>query len=1550
MAFHLKPAILFILTAFITFHFGNGQMFDGIPGCRTTKLELVFLVDGSTSVSHHDFSLAKSWIRNMTFNFDISRYTTRVAVIQYSSYPRTEFGLTSYDNGESVRRAVSGIEYMSGSTLTGMALRYAIERVFIAARDGSARVAIVLSDGESQDRVNEAAQALKTSGISIFAVGVGDMSSSDRVQQLRAISSSHPQSNDNVFMVKDFLSIGRIQRRLIDAVCEQTVQECPTAKHDLTFVIDSSSTIGYDDFVKVKNWMKKIVNAFDIGPDQTRVAVVQYSTTIQEEFNFNDLLTKQEVLDAIDFMEYRMGNTRTGEALMHMLNVIYNEENGDRPDVPDMAIVMTDGKAQDSNYVKAASQRVQRAGITVYAVGVADYSLDEVKVIASDPDETYVMEALNFDLIELKRVGLIKSICQELEPTCPTASAEIVFLVDGSTSIGSHNFEKTKTWLKTIVDAFQVGQYYTRIGVVQFTENPHLEFGLDEHRSTQSALQAIQNIRYRRGSTNIGRAIDFTLKQVLSESRPNVPKILVVLTDGQSRDNARVAADRAREAGVHTLVFGVASAQAGQLRQMVSASENVFHAAGFDEIQRVQRKLVSLICVEAEPECARQDLDLHFLVDGSSSIGEENFDKIKTWIKTMVRSFDVGRYTTRVALTQFSAAVYPEFNLQAHGTEREVAHAIDQVSLRGGPTMFAHALNYIRQSGFAEDSGGRRGAPKVLIVITDGRSGEEIENAVAQLRKSGIHVFSVGAGYMSRSALQMIGSEFVVPHVQDISSYDVINNFRRDLVGEICRETKPECPNTEMDLIFLVDGSNSVGRSNFETTKEWIVSFVREFEIGEYNSKIGVVQYSSGVRPEIEVGAYENKEELIRAITRIEFAAGSTNTGSALEYVRSVAFSIRHGARKGVPKVLIILTDGNAQDQVTEAARSLHRVGVRVYAIGVGRANMGQLKSSMILNEPGLSNVLHVKNFDSIKTVQSHLLRSVCEDVEPDCDSTTSTDIMFLIDGSTSVGHADWTIVKSFMQNITEKFRIGSDLVHVGVVQYSTYPRTSIIMGDYNDKEDLRDALTGMDWQTGDTYTARALRYVQSTYNRAAAGSNRKAKKLLIVITDGQPQDRLEVVSAVRDLHESGWRIFAIGVGQAVLSELGDLASNPDSDHVFYANNYNSTKKFQGRLTRLICSDPSVEDLERSTQNPFVNVRNSLNAFLESSQERRTNYQESRGSASLRSHITSNTKSRYANSKVVASPAPLVNSVASTSAPKTAPVDVSCPVFRRDGKKVTGADILASLGLKDSSFSSKATSALPVTSRRGTTQTLEAYRLQQGSLPVIPFETVFHSGMPSHFSTITVFRMVGRAIKDRWTLLKIVSSNFTIFSITFNGRDRSLYISRASARSSSPVQTVALKGRLISTLFDRKFHKMEAIVEGDTVTIMIDCLQVPSQMKFDTLPPDYTASQISFIKSTRLGTTIELQDLTIVCGSNDAEQCCELPGKKCSTSPTNNDDDNCGCLPALKTIEVREAEEEVITEIATRIANKIVKEKLNKMVKLLDLDPETFARSIESIQ
>ena len=49
----------------------------------------------------------------------------------------------------------------------------------------------------------------------------------------------------------------------------------------------------------------------------------------------------------------------------------------------------------------------------------------------------------------------------------------------------------------------------------------------------------------------------------------------------------------------------------------------------------------------------------------------------------------------------------------------------------------------------------------------------------------------LGAGHTLRYAMEMIGSRPVVPHVQEASSFDVINRYRRELVGEICRQTKP---------------------------------------------------------------------------------------------------------------------------------------------------------------------------------------------------------------------------------------------------------------------------------------------------------------------------------------------------------------------------------------------------------------------------------------------------------------------------------------------------------------------------------------------------------------------------------------------------------------------------------------------------------------------------------------------------------------------------------------------------------------------------------------
>ena len=44
-------------------------------------------------------------------------------------------------------------------------------------------------------------------------------------------------------------------------------------KMDLTFVVDSSSSIGSANFEKVKSFVKQFVSRFEIGPDLTRVSI-----------------------------------------------------------------------------------------------------------------------------------------------------------------------------------------------------------------------------------------------------------------------------------------------------------------------------------------------------------------------------------------------------------------------------------------------------------------------------------------------------------------------------------------------------------------------------------------------------------------------------------------------------------------------------------------------------------------------------------------------------------------------------------------------------------------------------------------------------------------------------------------------------------------------------------------------------------------------------------------------------------------------------------------------------------------------------------------------------------------------------------------------------------------------------------------------------------------------------------------------------------------------------------------------------------------------------
>ncbi|XP_051935371.1 collagen alpha-1(XXI) chain isoform X2 [Hippocampus zosterae] len=222
---------------FMLLHCLNAAQDEDLRSCRTAPGDLVFIVDGSWSVEDVNFEIVKRWLVNITQNFQIGQKFTQFGVVQYTDDPILEIPLGKYSTNKDLIRAMESIEYMGGNTRTGTAIEFATNKLFGLSERGPmgvSRIAVVLTDGKSQDEVSKAAEAARKKGVILFAIGVG---SETEEAQLRAIANK-PFST-YVFSVEDYKGISRIIQVIRQKLCEETV--CPAR-----IPIDSRDEKGFD--------------------------------------------------------------------------------------------------------------------------------------------------------------------------------------------------------------------------------------------------------------------------------------------------------------------------------------------------------------------------------------------------------------------------------------------------------------------------------------------------------------------------------------------------------------------------------------------------------------------------------------------------------------------------------------------------------------------------------------------------------------------------------------------------------------------------------------------------------------------------------------------------------------------------------------------------------------------------------------------------------------------------------------------------------------------------------------------------------------------------------------------------------------------------------------------------------------------------------------------------------------------------------------------------------------------------------------------------------
>ncbi len=110
----------------------------------------------------------------------------------------------------------------------------------------------------------------------------------------------------------------------------------------------------------------------------------------------------------------------------------------------------------------------------------------------------------------------------------------------------------------------------------------------------------------------------------------------------------------------------------------------------------------------------------------------------------------------------------------------------------------------------------------------------------------------------------------------------------------------------------MLDRSGSVGYRNHRRALSFIKTVLSFFTIGLPYSRVGIVAYSTYSSIQFDLDDFTTLDSLNRAIDRIEFTGGWTNTPAALNDARNLLTpSKRRGARinsEGIPKIAILIT------------------------------------------------------------------------------------------------------------------------------------------------------------------------------------------------------------------------------------------------------------------------------------------------------------------------------------------------------------------------------------------------------------------------------------------------------------------------------------------------------------------------------------------------------------------------------------------------------------------------------------------------------------------
>ncbi|XP_071987807.1 integrin alpha-M-like isoform X2 [Engystomops pustulosus] len=210
----------------------------------------------------------------------------------------------------------------------------------------------------------------------------------------------------------------------------------------------------------------------------------------------------------------------------------------------------------------------------------------------------------------------------------PECGLDIVFVVDGSGSVGPRNFVTVLRFVRQMIDSLSKAD--TRFAFLQYSSDMKVEFTFRRF-SSASDLTVVDKVGYQYGgATRTQTAILKAVEDLFVPlSREDARKLLIVITDGESNDKAitfQEATSKADEHGIQRISIGVGESFSkgkayAELRTIASSDDNIFQVNDFSALDEIQKRLQQKIfAIEGTQSQSGQSFQTEFSQEGFSAI------------------------------------------------------------------------------------------------------------------------------------------------------------------------------------------------------------------------------------------------------------------------------------------------------------------------------------------------------------------------------------------------------------------------------------------------------------------------------------------------------------------------------------------------------------------------------------------------------------------------------------------------------------------------------------------------------------------------------------------------------------------------------------------------------------------------------------------------------------------------------------------------------------------------------------------------------------------